>query len=261
WALPVSPDVVDGQSNNFPNANVYPVDARGIAYSMGFIGIKHVGTGQYYLVAIKDSRGESFDGAKVYRLQVPPNAPVRQYWSVTVYDRATHAFIRDVDRYSRSSNSPQLQKNADGGEFDQRHGHWLSSRSTPSEPLGHLPPSPPETSDGILMIAAQALEKRTVEQEKEIAELKARLEALELAPEVRNAKGKGLPAAIIHFRSAFAAPSPAGCRVGRTSNWQRPHPRLQHSRRSSFGPCGLGRRFPGRSPLISNPCAWDLASN
>src|SRR5215831_11434454 len=44
----------------------------------------------------------------------------------------------------------------------------------------------------------KALEKRTVEQEKEIAELKARLEALELAPEVRNAKGKGLPAAIIH---------------------------------------------------------------
>jgi hypothetical protein len=33
--------------------------------------------------------------------------------------------------------------------------------------------------DGILMIATQALEKRTVEQEKEIAQLKARLEALE----------------------------------------------------------------------------------
>src|SRR5713101_7631265 len=33
--------------------------------------------------------------------------------------------------------------------------------------------------DGILMIAAQALEKRTVEQEKEIAALRARLEALE----------------------------------------------------------------------------------
>jgi hypothetical protein len=33
--------------------------------------------------------------------------------------------------------------------------------------------------DGILMIAAQALERRTIEQEKEIAQLKARLEALE----------------------------------------------------------------------------------
>ncbi len=33
--------------------------------------------------------------------------------------------------------------------------------------------------DGILMLATQALERRTVEQEKEIAELKARLEALE----------------------------------------------------------------------------------
>jgi len=33
--------------------------------------------------------------------------------------------------------------------------------------------------DGILMLATQALEKRTVEQEKEIAQLKVRLEALE----------------------------------------------------------------------------------
>jgi hypothetical protein len=45
---------------------------------------------------------------------VPPNAPVEQYWSVTAYDRATHALIRDVPRASRSSQIPELQKNADG---------------------------------------------------------------------------------------------------------------------------------------------------
>jgi len=32
----------------------------------GVVGIKRVGTGQYYLVAIKDKRGESFDGAKIF---------------------------------------------------------------------------------------------------------------------------------------------------------------------------------------------------
>jgi len=45
---------------------------------------------------------------------VPPNAPVKQYWSATVYDRATHAMIRNMPRASRSSQNPDLKKNADG---------------------------------------------------------------------------------------------------------------------------------------------------
>jgi hypothetical protein len=45
---------------------------------------------------------------------VPANAPVSQYWSATVYNRATHAFVRDALRPSRSSQSPDVQKNPDG---------------------------------------------------------------------------------------------------------------------------------------------------
>ena len=40
--------------------------------------------------------------------------PVRLYWSATVYDRATHALIRDQKIVSRSSLNPGTQKNADG---------------------------------------------------------------------------------------------------------------------------------------------------
>ena len=43
-----------------------------------------------------------------------PNPPVKLYWSATAYDRATHALIRDMKWSSRSSNTPGLQKNADG---------------------------------------------------------------------------------------------------------------------------------------------------
>jgi hypothetical protein len=50
----------------------------------------------------------------LYRLTVPPGAPVTQYWSATIYDRATHALIRDMPRSSRSSQSPDLTANADG---------------------------------------------------------------------------------------------------------------------------------------------------
>jgi hypothetical protein len=47
-------------------------------------------------------------------LNVPPNAPVTQYWSAPAYDRDTHALIRETSRSSRASNSPEVQKNADG---------------------------------------------------------------------------------------------------------------------------------------------------
>jgi hypothetical protein len=45
---------------------------------------------------------------------VPANPPVEQYWSVTAYDRQTHALIKNMPRASRSSQIPELQKNADG---------------------------------------------------------------------------------------------------------------------------------------------------
>jgi hypothetical protein len=45
---------------------------------------------------------------------VTANAPIKQYWSATVYDRVTHALIRDVSPPSRSSQSQGLQKNGDG---------------------------------------------------------------------------------------------------------------------------------------------------
>ena len=69
--------------------------ARGVAYSMAFFSAKHLGAGQYYLMTIRDKDGKPFDGSGTYRLNVPANAPVKLYWSATVYDRATHALIRD----------------------------------------------------------------------------------------------------------------------------------------------------------------------
>ena len=65
-------------------------------------------------MTIKDKNGQGFDGNSTYRLTVPANAPVKQYWSATAYDRATHALIRNMQWASRSSQTPGLQKNADG---------------------------------------------------------------------------------------------------------------------------------------------------
>ena len=77
-------------------------------------GIKRLGAGQFYLISIRDKDGDSFDGSRTYRLTVPPNVPVEQYWSVTVYDRETHALVRDMPRASRSPQISEMQKNNDG---------------------------------------------------------------------------------------------------------------------------------------------------
>lgn len=114
WALPASPEVAEGIMTNFANPDAYPVDGRGMTYSMAYFSAKHLGTGQFYLMTIVDKDGQSFDGGKTYRLRVPANPPVKLYWSATVYDRATHALIRDQKWSSRSSHTPGLQKNADG---------------------------------------------------------------------------------------------------------------------------------------------------
>jgi hypothetical protein len=114
WVFPILPDVIGGLQSQFENPDSYPIDGRGVTYSMAFFSTKHSGIGQYYLMTIKDKDGQNFAGANTYRLTVPANAPVRQYWSATAYDRATHALIRDMPRSGRSSQSPGLQANADG---------------------------------------------------------------------------------------------------------------------------------------------------
>lgn len=83
-------------------------------YSFGFFSAKHLGHGQFYLLTIADKAGQPLDGGSAYKLTVPPKAPVKLYWSATVYDRATHALVRDQSRASRATTSQGLQKNADG---------------------------------------------------------------------------------------------------------------------------------------------------
>jgi len=114
WTFPSHPSLIKAASENFDNPSDYPVDWRGITYHYAYIGIKRLGAGQFYLINIKDKDGADYDGAKTYRQHVPPNVPIEQYWSLTAYDRDTHALIKNVDRASRASNSPEVKKNADG---------------------------------------------------------------------------------------------------------------------------------------------------
>lgn len=76
---------------------------------------KTPGVGQAYLGAYELYKdGSRFDGGKTYRLRVPPHAPAKQFWSVTLYDVDTRSFIINKEEIADRSSRMDLVKNADG---------------------------------------------------------------------------------------------------------------------------------------------------
>jgi hypothetical protein len=114
WAFPASQDLAAELTQDFPDPNRYARDERGLLFTYVFFAPRRLGRGQFWLMSHQDSTGAALEGGESYRLRVPPNVPIRQYWSMTAYDRQTHAFIREVSATSRSSQTPGLRVNRDG---------------------------------------------------------------------------------------------------------------------------------------------------
>ena len=72
------------------------------------------GVGQIYLGTYKDKEGNWLDGSKTYTLRIPPNAPVANFWSLTVYDVDTRALIDNSTQQADRSSRMDLKMNADG---------------------------------------------------------------------------------------------------------------------------------------------------
>jgi hypothetical protein len=70
-----------------------------------------------YLMAMADKDGKLLEAGKLYKLDVPAAMPVKQFWALTVYDRATFSFIYSTsDRTTLSSyDLGKMKKNPDGG--------------------------------------------------------------------------------------------------------------------------------------------------
>jgi hypothetical protein len=73
------------------------------------------GAGSDYLIAGLDSKHRALDGAKTYRLHVPPKVPVKDNWSVTIYDTQTRSMLQTDQQYAGiNSLGEGMKKNADG---------------------------------------------------------------------------------------------------------------------------------------------------
>jgi hypothetical protein len=138
WSLPFPEELGETLGSGYEKPDSYSVDARGVAVSYTFSTVKNPGAGQSYLLTLADADGNPLDGSSAYRLLVPPNAPVRQYWSAVAYDRVTHALMRNIERPSRSSLTPELAKEPDGSV------ELVFGPIAPTEYANWIPTSPGE---------------------------------------------------------------------------------------------------------------------
>jgi len=77
--------------------------------------IKMVGIGSQYAATYKDSKGQYLDGSKNYKLNIPANPPVKDFWSIVIYDPQTRSMLETDNPFpSVNSELSDLEKNSDG---------------------------------------------------------------------------------------------------------------------------------------------------
>jgi len=77
--------------------------------------IEMVGVGSQYAATYKDSRGDYLDGSNTYKLNIPANPPVKDFWSIVLYDPQTRSMLETDNPFpSVNSELSDLVKNSDG---------------------------------------------------------------------------------------------------------------------------------------------------
>ena len=66
-----------------------------------------------YMMTARDKDLQPLDATKTYKIHIPANAPIRDFWSIIAYGNKSRTFI-DSPRFTVSSNDEGVQENDDG---------------------------------------------------------------------------------------------------------------------------------------------------
>jgi hypothetical protein len=126
WVLTLDPGQEAADYSQLDERTDYTFEAITVAAGM----VKKIpGAGSQYMSAARDKNGQWLDGGKSYRLRVPAQVPVKDFWAVTVYDNMSRSMVRtDTGKAGVDSKQANLQKN-DDGTVDVYFG--------PTAPAGH----------------------------------------------------------------------------------------------------------------------------
>jgi hypothetical protein len=128
-----------------PATGARTLNAR-TAFFYGFTGItpamcmRLTGVGSQYVFAFKDADGNRLDGAKTYRVTLPPDIPAARFWSLTAYDNETRSMLQTPQRFPRAGSqsypTPAATADDDGSTTvvfgperpaDTPEGNWIQT--------------------------------------------------------------------------------------------------------------------------------------
>jgi hypothetical protein len=125
----------------FEKAGAYNLDARAL-FHFGYIcvspamAVAVAGKGSDYGLIALDSQKRPLDGSKTYKLHLPPNPPVKDFWALTMYDTQTRSQLQTDQQFpTLGSQTEGVKKNPDGS-YDiyfapkppkGKEGNWLQT--------------------------------------------------------------------------------------------------------------------------------------
>ena len=112
---------------------LYYFNAGGVTPAMATTA---VGQGSDYALAFLDADQKAFDGAKTYKLTLPKDVPVKDFWAVTIYDTQTRSQLQTGQPFPTiGSQTEGMTANADGSYDiyfgpkapEGKEGNWLQT--------------------------------------------------------------------------------------------------------------------------------------
>jgi hypothetical protein len=116
WYKPM----IGGSTTYMDNNGARVLDGR-IFYHFGYVCVspamssKSPGKGSDYSMGMVDAEGRPFDGSKTYKLRMPPDIPVKDFWALTLYDTQTRCLLQTDQQFpTLDSYGEGMKTNADG---------------------------------------------------------------------------------------------------------------------------------------------------